>query len=111
MPANMTIAWGSHTQLRVVLVTLLGQDHYTALAMRGINTKLLEREKELEEYNPCDQGLKAHLPTPITCWVHIWLSDWFAQQLDGGGGLPIPDCDLVKYGSTVVMGGHLPPGI
>ena len=73
--STMDMAREAHTQLRMVLVTLLGQDHPTALAMRDINTDILQRGAELEEYNPWDRGLKARLPDLITLWVHIWLSE------------------------------------
>ena len=67
LSSTMTMARGDHARLRVVLFTLLGQDHPTALPTRDINSELLERETELEEYNPFDRGLKAHLPASITC--------------------------------------------
>ena len=46
--STLAIARGSHTRLGVVLVTLLGQDHLTVLAMRYINEELLEMEMKLE---------------------------------------------------------------
>ena len=42
--ATMAIAWGAHAWLSVFLVTLLGQDHNTALTMQDINAELLERK-------------------------------------------------------------------
>ena len=55
--------------MRVVLVTLFGPYHPIALEMRDVNTEIMEREMELEEYNPREQGLKARLTASITCWV------------------------------------------
>ena len=46
--ATMDMARGAHTRMSVILVTLLGQDHLTVLAMQYINAELLERENELE---------------------------------------------------------------
>ena len=46
--ATMAMSCGAHAGMRVVLVTLLGKDHPTALAMQDINAELLERETELE---------------------------------------------------------------
>ena len=39
--SNLSMARGSHAQLRVVLVTLSVQDHPIALAMRDLNAGLL----------------------------------------------------------------------
>ena len=52
MSSTLSIARGAHAQLRVVIVTLLGKEHRTALTMRDINKELLDNEMELEEYNP-----------------------------------------------------------
>ena len=62
------------------MVTLLGQDHPTTLEMRDTNMEILEKETDLEEYNPRDRRLKARLPALIPHWLQILLSDWFAQQ-------------------------------
>ena len=62
----------SHTQLRVVLVTLFGLDDPTALAMRDANEDIMERDTELEEYNPRERGLKARLTASTTHWVQIF---------------------------------------
>ena len=71
--ATMAMARGDHKRLRVVLVTLVGQEHPIALAMRDINAKLLERETNLEECNSCDRGVKDRIPAAINRWVHIHL--------------------------------------
>ena len=75
MPATMAMAQRAHAHMRVVLVTLLGQDHSTVMAMQDINAYILESEIELENYTPLDQVLKALIHALITRWVHIWLSD------------------------------------
>ena len=48
LQANLSMARGAHTRLRVVLDTLLGQDHPAAQAMQDINEDILEREINLE---------------------------------------------------------------
>ena len=47
--ATLDMAQGSHMRLRVVLDTLLGQEHTTTQTMRDINKELLERDIDLEE--------------------------------------------------------------
>ena len=91
LSATLTMAQGAHERLRVVLITLLGQDHPTTLAMSDINADLLERETELEDYNPRDKGLEAFLPASITHWVHIRLSYWFTRKCERRGREPFPD--------------------
>ena len=44
LPATLTMERGSHTRIRVFLVTLFGPDHPKALAMRDVNTDIMERE-------------------------------------------------------------------
>ena len=88
---TLTMAQGAHTQLRVVLITLLGQDHPTTLSMSDINTDLLERETELKDYNSHDKGLEAFLPDPITHWIQIQLSYWFTRQCERREREPFPD--------------------
>ena len=80
LPATMAIAQGSHTRLRVVLDTLFGTNHPTALEMKEVNVEIMERETDTEEYNPRDPGLKARLPVSINCWFQIRLSDWFTRK-------------------------------
>ena len=75
LPATMAMAQRAHAHMRVVLVTLLGQDHSTVMAMQDINAYILESEIELENYTPLDRVLKALIHALITQWVHIWLSD------------------------------------
>ena len=62
LPDTLTMARGYHAHLRVVLVTLFLSDHPTALAMKWLNTEIVDSYMELEEYNPRDRGLKARLP-------------------------------------------------
>ena len=57
LSATMHMALRAHTWLRVVLVTLFRPDHPTTLARKELNTEIIEREIELEEYNPRDRGL------------------------------------------------------
>ena len=47
LTVTMSMEQGAHSQLRVVLITLLGQDHPSALSMKDINSELLERDTEL----------------------------------------------------------------
>ena len=68
LPDTLAMEQGANTQLGVVLVTLSGPDHPTALPMKEVNSEIMERETDLEEYNPRDQGLKASLPLSITRW-------------------------------------------
>ena len=89
--ATLTMAQGDHAKLRVVLITLLGQDHPTTLAMSDINADLLEKETELEDYNPHDKGLESFLPDSITQWVQIRLSYWFTRKCERRGREPFPD--------------------
>ena len=49
LPDTLDMARGSHTWLRVVLTTLSGKNHPTTLAMKELNTEIMERETELEE--------------------------------------------------------------
>ena len=42
-PDTIAMARGAHAWMRVVLVTLLGQEHPTVMDMRDINVELLER--------------------------------------------------------------------
>ena len=51
--------------LRLVLVTLFRPDHPTEMATRNVKSDIMERETDLEEYNPYEWGLKAHLLTSI----------------------------------------------
>ena len=44
LPATLAMTWGDHSQLRVCLVYLFEPDHPTALAMRGVNTEIMERD-------------------------------------------------------------------
>ena len=69
LPTTLVMAQGGHTRLSVVLSTLFGTNHPTTLAMTEVNVKIMERETEIEEYNPRDRGLKAYLLASITCWV------------------------------------------
>ena len=66
---NLDMAIGAHAQLMVVLATLFGPNHPTTLATKEVNVEIMERETELEEYNPRDQGFKARLPESSTCWL------------------------------------------
>ena len=45
--ATLDIARGPHTQLRVVLFTLIGTYHSTTLEMKELNTEIIEREMEI----------------------------------------------------------------
>ena len=73
-------------RMRVELVTLLGQEHLTALVMRDINEKT-----NLEEYNLPVREFKACHPSLITQWVQIQFSEWFAWKLERGRKKPFPD--------------------
>ena len=39
--ATLSMVQGAHMRIRLVLVTLLGQDHPTALAMRDLNEEVM----------------------------------------------------------------------
>ena len=62
LPDTLAMTRGSHARLRVIPATLFGTDHPTALAMKEVNSETMERETEIEEYNPRERGLKACLP-------------------------------------------------
>ena len=47
LPSTLAMPWWGHLRLRVILVTLLGQDHPTVLVMRDVNLDLMERETKL----------------------------------------------------------------
>ena len=78
--ATMVIEQGPHARLRVVLVTLIGQEHPNTLATRDTNAEILEKDMELEEYNTCNQGLKNRLHTQITRCVKIHILDLFTWK-------------------------------
>ena len=69
MPATLDMLQCPHTHQRVVLATLFGIDHPTAMLMKELNVEIMEREMELYEYNPRAQGLKDCLLASITRWV------------------------------------------
>ena len=46
--AILAMKQGTHTLLRVVLVTFFVLDHHTELSMRDVNAEIVERETELE---------------------------------------------------------------
>ena len=56
MLSNLAMTQGSHSRLRVVLVTLFGTDHPTELEMKEVNTEIMKRDTELKEYNPVTGG-------------------------------------------------------
>ena len=78
--ATLSMAWGDHVRLRVFLFTLFIPYHSTTLTRRDVNTEIMERDIQLDEYNPRGRGLKLRLPASITCWVQIRLSDCFSRQ-------------------------------
>ena len=78
--STLAMKQGSHSRLRVVLVTLFGADHPTELEMNEVNTEITERDTELKECNPRDRGLKARLPESITSWVQMRLLNWFYRH-------------------------------
>ena len=82
-PATLSMARRSHAWMRVVLDTLIVQDHST---IQDVNEELLEWESELEEYNPRDRGLNTRLPALITHWIQILVLGWFSQQWVRGVG-------------------------
>ena len=41
----------------MVLATQFGTYHPTTMAMKEVNMEIVERETDLEEYNPCERGL------------------------------------------------------
>ena len=87
LPATLIMTWGvQKKRIRVFLVTLSLQDHPTTLSLRDVNAELLERDTELEDYNPYDQRLKSLLSDLITLWVQIRISDLFARKWYRGGG-------------------------
>ena len=49
LPATLAILQGDHAWLRVVLVTLVGTYHPTALEMKQVNTEIMERDMDLKE--------------------------------------------------------------
>ena len=63
--------------------------------METIMQALTEREKEVEDYSPRDQGLKPKLPDLLTRWVQIRLSDWIARQWEREGKEPFPNLDEI----------------
>ena len=80
LQATLSMERGAHARLRVLLVTLFGPEHPTTLAIRDVNKEIMERETDMEEYNPRDWDLNVQLPESITCWVQIQLYDWFSRQ-------------------------------
>ena len=65
LSSSLNTARGDHARLRLVLVTLFGTYHSTELVMKEMNTELMDRETNIEEYNPLDQGFKSRLPESI----------------------------------------------
>ena len=63
LSTTLVMAQGGHTWLRVVLATLFGTNHLTALAMKEVNAEIMERETEIEEYNPRDPGVESSPPS------------------------------------------------
>ena len=62
--SNLAMTQGSHSRLRVVLVTLFGTDHPTELEMKEVNTEIMERDTELKEYNPMTGGRRRAFQHP-----------------------------------------------